>query len=69
LHADLPIRAEVIAYWFLDSAVPLRKTLINVGVEGARYAVRKVWALQADWQLARGIGLLPRSDRLPWCWN
>jgi hypothetical protein len=48
LHSDLPIKADVIADWFWDSAMRLRKTMITIDIEGARYAVRRVWAMQHD---------------------
>jgi hypothetical protein len=48
LQSDLPVKAEVIADWFWDSAMRLRKTLITKDIQGARYAVRKVSAIQHD---------------------
>jgi hypothetical protein len=37
----------VIADWFWDTNMPLRKTLITIDVEGPRFAVRKVWMQEA----------------------
>lgn len=42
LNSTLPLKAEVIADWFWDGEMPLRKTLITIDVEGTQYAVRKV---------------------------
>jgi hypothetical protein len=45
IGSDLPVKAEIIADWFWDTEMCLRKTLIAIDVEGPRYAVRKVWTL------------------------
>jgi hypothetical protein len=42
LNSELPQKADVILDWFFDSAMRLRKTLIAIDVQGARYSVRKV---------------------------
>lgn len=41
--SDLPIKAEIIADWFWDDQMILRKTFVSIDVEGPRYAVRKIW--------------------------
>jgi len=48
LNSDLPIKADVIADWFWDSDMTLRKTLITIDVEGARFGVRKVSMIRSD---------------------
>jgi len=42
LSSDLPLKAEVIADWFWDDAMALRKTLISIDVHGAKFGVREV---------------------------
>lgn len=42
LDGELPFKAELIADWFWDTEMSLRKTLITIDLEGARFAVRKV---------------------------
>ncbi|MCG6206291.1 hypothetical protein LPW26_16700 [Rhodopseudomonas sp. HC1] len=42
LSSDLPPKAEVIADWFWDDAMVLRKTLISIDVHGDKFGVRKV---------------------------
>jgi hypothetical protein len=43
LKSPLPLKAQAIADWFWDDQMMLRKTLISIDVEGAKYGVRKVW--------------------------
>lgn len=47
LDGALPTKAEIIADWFWDVNMPLRKSLISIDVEGERYGVRKIWMLEA----------------------
>lgn len=42
LSSDLPLKAEVIADWFWDESMALRKTLISIDVHGTKFGVRKV---------------------------
>lgn len=42
LKSELPLKAEVIADWFWDDRMPLRKTLISIDVQGPKFGVRKV---------------------------
>lgn len=42
LKSELPLKAEVIADWFWDDRMPLRKTLISIDVQGSKFGVRKV---------------------------
>lgn len=48
LASDLPPKAEVIADWFWDSAMALRKTLISIDVHGTGFVVRKVSMMTQD---------------------
>jgi hypothetical protein len=48
LHSNLPLKADVIADWFWDDQMPLRKTLITIDVEGEQYGVRKVWMMRDE---------------------
>src|SRR5574337_507407 len=45
IEGQLPLKAEVLTDWFWDQQMRLRKTLITIDVEGARFSVRKVSAL------------------------
>ena len=45
LTAPMPLKTDIIADWFWDEQMTLRKTLITVDVEGTQYGVRKVWML------------------------
>lgn len=45
LGAPMPLKANIIADWFWDEQMTLRKTLITVDVEGTQYGVRKIWML------------------------
>lgn len=42
LVGELSPKAETLADWFWDDAMPLRKTLITIDVEGTQFSVRKV---------------------------
>lgn len=48
LSTQMPLKADIIADWFWDEQTTLRKTLITIDVEGARYRVRKVWMLGSE---------------------
>lgn len=48
LNSDLPLKADIIADWFWDENMLLRKTLITIDVEGKQYGVRKVSATQEN---------------------
>lgn len=43
LDVALPFKTDLIADWFWDEGMRLRKTLVSIDVEGARFGVRKVW--------------------------
>jgi hypothetical protein len=45
LEGALPIKTDIIADWFWDDRMRLRKSLISIDVEGERYGVRKIWML------------------------
>jgi len=60
LNSELPIKAEILADWFWDDSMPLRKTLITIDVEDTKFSVRKVWQQQTE---PEGTLLLP--DRSP----
>jgi len=42
MESGMPTKAEIIADWFWDDRMSLRKTLISIDVRGSQYAVRKV---------------------------
>ncbi|WP_152033067.1 hypothetical protein [Bradyrhizobium sp. DOA9] len=42
LNGDLPPKAELIADWFWDAKMTLRKTLITIDVHGTRFSVQKI---------------------------
>jgi hypothetical protein len=42
LEDEVPVKTEVIADWFWDTNMRLRKTLISIDVEAERFAVRRV---------------------------
>jgi hypothetical protein len=46
LEEQLPIKTNVIADWFWDMDMRLRKTLITIDMEGTRFSVRRVSQLQ-----------------------
>jgi hypothetical protein len=46
LATELPIKTDVIADWFWDTDMPLRKTFITIEMEGSRFSVRQIWQLQ-----------------------
>ncbi|EJT03082.1 hypothetical protein RCCGE510_23159 [Rhizobium sp. CCGE 510] len=48
IEGQLSLKAEVLADWFWDTHMPLRKTLITIDVEGSRFAVRKVSMQEED---------------------
>jgi len=54
LDGALPTKTEIIADWFWDVNMPLRKSLISIDVEGERYGVRKIWMLEAPEDTATG---------------
>ena len=37
-----PTKTDIIADWFWDERMRLRKSLISIDVEGERYGVRKI---------------------------
>jgi hypothetical protein len=41
----LPWKADLIADWFWDDQMRLRKTLISIDVHGTQFGIRKVWML------------------------
>jgi hypothetical protein len=43
LESPLPTKADILAEWFWDDQMTLRKTLISVDVDGPRYGIRKIW--------------------------
>lgn len=43
LDRSLPPKTDLIAKWFWDEDMRLRKTLVTIDVEGTRFGVRKVW--------------------------
>jgi hypothetical protein len=45
LDGALPTKTHIIADWFWDESMRLRKSLISIDVEGERYGVRKIWML------------------------
>ena len=65
LKTPLPLKTDLIADWFWDNQMTLRKTLISVDVEGSQYGVRKVW-MQGERPnnggSAHGEGAVTRSD-------
>lgn len=48
LEGPMPLKTDIIADWFWDDQMPLRKTFITVDVEGAKYGIRRVWMTNAD---------------------
>jgi len=48
LKSELPLKAEIIADWFWDNRMPLRKTLISMDVQGPKFGVRKVSTLAQE---------------------
>ncbi|OAN61546.1 hypothetical protein A7X12_23380 [Sphingomonas sp. TDK1] len=54
LDGGLPTKTEIIADWFWDVNMPLRKSLISIDVEGERYGVRKIWMVEAQEDTAPG---------------
>lgn len=48
LGSPLPLKADLIADWFWDDQMLLRKTLITIDVEGRNYGVRKVLTMEGD---------------------
>lgn len=42
LSSDLPLKAEIIADWFWDDTMALRKTLISIDVHDTKFGVHKV---------------------------
>ena len=46
LDGELPAKAEIIGDWFWDTDMRLRKTLINIDLEGTEFSVRQVWQLR-----------------------
>jgi hypothetical protein len=48
LTSPMAPKTGIIADWFWDEQMTLRKTLITIDVEGTRYGVRKVWMLSSD---------------------
>lgn len=43
LDDPLPNKTALIADWFWDEDMPLRKTMITIDLHGDKYGVRKVW--------------------------
>jgi hypothetical protein len=58
LRSILPLKADIIADWFWDDQMRLRKTLITMDVVGTQYRVEKVSMTQSD----ENSLLLPTSD-------
>lgn len=54
LQTRLPLKTDIIANWFWDEQMMLRKTLISVDVEGSGYGLRKIWMLGDDPNNGRG---------------
>ena len=52
LDGVLPIKTDIIADWFWDERMRLRKSLISIDVEGERYGVRKIWMLNGPGDVA-----------------
>ncbi|WP_237355852.1 hypothetical protein [Xanthobacter sp. YC-JY1] len=48
LDGELPFKTELIADWFWDTEMTLRKTLITIDLEGSRFAVRKISTQNGD---------------------
>lgn len=48
LTTPMPLKTDIIADWFWDEQMTLRKTLITIDMEGAQYGVRKVWMLGSE---------------------
>ena len=46
LEPTLPTKTEILADWFWDTAMSLRKTLITIDVEETHFSVRQIWQLQ-----------------------
>jgi len=46
LETELPIKTDVIADWFWDMDMPLRKTFITIDTKGSEFSVRQIWQLQ-----------------------
>ena len=43
VQTDLPTKAQLLADWFWDGGMRLRKTMISLDVVGDQYGLRKVW--------------------------
>lgn len=61
LDGAMPTKTEIIADWFWDVNMPLRKSLISIDVEGKRYGVRKIWMLEAPEDAAAGEAFTSRD--------
>lgn len=48
LATRMPLKADIIADWFWDEQMMLRKTFITVDIEGTQYGVRKVWMIGSE---------------------
>ena len=46
IETEMPTKARLLADWFWDEDMRLRKTLITLDVVGDQYGVRKVWLEQ-----------------------
>ena len=53
LETELPIKTDVIADWFWDTDMPLRKTFITIDMEGAPFSLRQIWLLREARSLVR----------------
>lgn len=63
LDGDLSLKAGLMADWFWDPQLKLRRTLITIDVEGDRTAVRKVWMEhQPPLLVGEEEGLLPAQS-------